>query len=312
MLGSDAHKRFVTTFLLVFLGGLASAVLTILLVDPSNLLGRNRVGLYEVNERVSKPGLVMRQQWDALLIGSSKVAVIPPSQIPDLRIFNAAFGAAVPEEMAAFLNRFARSGQTIFIGFDLFMFNEASFPIVEQKSFAEPTWADLAGYVANSTTLAAAFKAVRLAVSGEVPRIQPDGWRTQSYIGDAGATQINANVVLDGLRNRNYRAFRFSERRMQIIREMIASLRKKGIEIVAFINPLQQNVRALIDELAATQHERFRRELSAIFPHLCDLTDAKPEASSYYAGDPYHYVPSVGASIISALAQKRCPRLGGA
>src|SRR5689334_14016404 len=75
-----------------------------LIVDPFGRIGTNWMGVFVSNERISKPPLLAAGDYSVILIGSSKVASISPlNDLHRTDMFNASFGAALPEEMRDFL-----------------------------------------------------------------------------------------------------------------------------------------------------------------------------------------------------------------
>ena len=88
----------------LFVGG---PVLFNYLVDPYDRFGNNRLGIYIMAEREMKASEVERYTHNALLIGNSRIASIPVSQMKEFRFFNASVAAASAEEIYFFLEHHA-------------------------------------------------------------------------------------------------------------------------------------------------------------------------------------------------------------
>ena len=86
-------------------GGLA---LLNYVVDPYNRFGHNRLGVYISAERESKSMQVRHYSHNALLLGNSRMAMVPADRLNGFHFFNGAFGGGTAEEAYYF----APQGQT--------------------------------------------------------------------------------------------------------------------------------------------------------------------------------------------------------
>jgi hypothetical protein len=293
-------RRFSLTFIVAFAAVVGCIAFVNLLVDPFNLLGLNRIGLFVSNERVSKPRLVERKDYATLLIGSSKVASISPTDdVGDPRMFNASFGAALPEEMRNFLYLHARPGQTVLLGLDFYMFN-ATTPS-HPKTFLDDSKFDVMGYLVSLITLGYSLESVQMWVGGREPVILGDGarnqakeWREHNALADYHYDRVIAN-----LQTNNYRDFTFAGHRLEVLRRIKDEMATRGVRVIAFLNPVNIELRRLYREIGEAEFQRFRHEIRQIFPDLYDFTGEEwSDPELYFRHDPYHYKPSTGGQFV--------------
>jgi len=280
-------------------------------VDPYDLLGWNKIGIYVSNERLAKPILIRNANYQTIIIGSSKVAAISPADIPNTFSFNASFGAALPEEMAWFLDRYARFGQAVAMGLDFYMFNENAFIPVAKDPFAEENRPSAIAYLIDINVLELSLHALTAHNwSHAEPLVLADGTRNQAddWAQNNALSGYNYARVLKTLRENHYHDIRYSTHRVEVLRDLKREMTRRGVKLVTFINPLNVEVRALIQKLGEAQFQQFRRDMHEIFPDIYDLTGIEfSNRDLYYKHDPYHYKPAVGACFISQILSGRRP-----
>lgn len=306
---SASSRHFTLAFAAVVAGVLLTMGIVNALVDPYNILGQNRIGVYASNERLAKPMLLQRGGYDVIIIGSSKVASIDPTDLAGGRAFNASFGAALPEEMAWFLDSFARPGQLVVVGLDFYMFNEREFLRVDKDPFADTNRPSRIAYVFGWDVLSMSVRSlVARYWKGDPPAILREGTRNQApdWTRHNALTEPDYDRVFTTLRNHHYRAVKYSERRVALLSKLKARLEQKNVRLITFINPLHHGVRDIIRELAEADFQRFRRDMKTIFPEIYDLTgDEFSDRDLYFRHDPYHYKPAVGACLINQMIAGR-------
>src|SRR2546429_9163556 len=114
-----AARRFVLLSL-GLAGGLCGAIgLLNYVVDPYNRFGNNRLGVYISAERESKSTEVQRYPHNALLLGNSRMAMIPVAGASGFRFFNAAFAGATAEELYYFIIHYAKKEELVVLGTEL-------------------------------------------------------------------------------------------------------------------------------------------------------------------------------------------------
>ena len=148
-------------------------------IDPHSYFGHNTGSVYVDNDRYLKRVLAVQGNFDALLLGSSKVAAIDPDDISreGLKFFNAGLLAAAPEDMLFLLEDIADNQKLALIGFDFFMFNSTAEPYRKawhQDAKALGPWYQ---YLFSISTLQASLSNAYDRMSGKKPLVFQDGQR---------------------------------------------------------------------------------------------------------------------------------------
>ncbi|CAA7622626.1 hypothetical protein MTBLM5_50047 [Magnetospirillum sp. LM-5] len=286
----------------------AAAVLTAV-VDPFGRLGRAPWGLYASTERDAKPHLARLGRHDALIIGSSKTAIIDPATLPaSWRFLNASFASAVPEEIADFLDSYAGQTRLVLIGLDFYMMNEQGFP-ASRGAFAARGGQAVASYLLSGSAAIASLDTLwRAVVKGEPPGVAvPAGNRVKAD--DAPGAQIDDRATLAMLRARHYRNVRYAEWRLARLAETVERLQARGVTVKVFINPLTPVIYHLLQSLPAWQDFlRFRADVARYFPGSKDLSWSDlSDRNGFYAADPFHYKPEVGRRLVAAVLGEVAP-----
>jgi hypothetical protein len=301
--------RYVVQMLAVAAVLVSAAVVLNASVDPLNWLRASRFGLYFANDRAMKRHWIGAYPHDGILIGSSKVNWIDPRAVGRPRLFNASLNGASPEEMFEFLQEAVTSEKLVLLGLDLFMMNEkqeetenkaadAPVPRIRSRTFSE--WY---GYLFSLETAGLSLTAVAKAATGAPAHYAPSGNRVMP----PGRTAAPPNPVmyadiLKVLARQHYGDFRYSERRLGIIAAIKSWADAREIRLVVFLNPINVDEAALLTSLGADRHlARFRADMRTMFPGLVDFTNSYPQASNYFPGDPFHYLPAVGERLLEQV-----------
>ncbi len=283
----------------VLLGGVAAVNLWI---DPYYRFGTNWIGVYISAEREYKATAATHYPHDALIVGNSKPSIIDPAQIREYRFLNAGFAGAKPEEILAFLERYAHGQRLVVLGLDYGMFNEGAEPL-RPDPFERPFWPDLCRYLLNAKSFQYSVEAVTRRLIGKEPTILTTGQSNpKPYLDlEVGLTEEHYEPALKLLRDQTFQNFRYSEARIAVLREIRDLLKARGIPVVAFVNPENDAVLDLIRGMpAGAEFARWKADMRAIFPDLVDLTEvsALSEHENYFLHDPYHYLPVTGIRIM--------------
>lgn len=280
-------------------------------IDPYDRIGNNWIGHYLEGDRSAKAKQVQVYPHDSLLIGSSKVAFIDPTEISSRRRFyNAALLGALPEEMLSFIRVFGEKSELVVIGFDIFMFNLTSDPMRETDHFSAPDTEEFLQYLTSIDTLGASVDVVRRWLSGEPVGIKRHGQRNPWHIErlDAPFTAPAHDKVLWHLKNRRYANFVFAEKRLSVLRQMRELMMARQQAHIVFLNPAHHSELQMLKSIPAGRGlEYLRQEIKEIFPLAVDLTDGpwSGDGAFYYA-DPFHYRPETGKEFMRELLA-RCP-----
>lgn len=308
------HQRY------LMLSVVAIAVILIIIalfnyvVDPYNMLGNNKTGIYYWNERQVK-NAVLTYPHDGLLIGSSKTGYVNPDELACYRFYNASLRGIVPEEIYFYLRKYLRNEKLVLIGFDFYMFNEREYPPIRIKDWDDIHYS-LSEYLFGIHTVDASLETLKRWKKKEPSHIlRPNGQFT--YPGSTSARSDNDpphlqekySNVIKGVTENNFGDFSFSTRRMENVRQIKQLLEERGTPYAIFINPLNADVLSALEKIEA--HSLFvswRQEMKAIFPDIYDFSISRySRQDGYYSEDPYHYTNATGTAFLNEIVRDFCP-----
>ena len=305
---------------LIFAGIIVGALLTgvILLnysVDPYNLLGNNWTGVYFWNERQVKDA-ILTYDHEGVLMGSSKTGYVNPDDLSCYRFYNASMRGIVPEEMYFYLKKFLRDEKLVLIGFDFYMFNEREFPLVRISDWDDLRY-ETAEYLLGAEIVKASWKTLKMWHNKEkMHSMKKNGQfdypgASKSPVA-AGSQPLGDQYqgIIRGLVQHHYYKFSFSQRRMDYVRKIKILLEAKGIPYAIFINPLNHDVFAALQNIEAYGlFLSWQREMKTIFPDIYDYSQSRHSArEGFYAEDPYHYNNVTGITFLNEIIRDFCPR----
>ncbi len=294
-------RNFSMTFASVVFALLSAVLLVNLFVDPYNRFGLNRLGVYISAEREFKGSAVTRYPHNALLLGNSKPLMIDPLQLEGWDFFNGCFAGALPEEIYAFVDRYAHDQDLVVIGLDFGMFNETLAPL-KAEPLERKLSADIPKYLWNFQSLIYSARTVFYAIRGREVRTLPAGNMNSRPI-DADELHFpepSYEHAFQMLRNEGFSDFQFSKTRMEKIEKIRELLAARNIKLVLYLNPEHHGVQEIIREMGLGEvFDQWRQDLRVIFPELIDLTTSEFTADEfYYRHDPVHYKPASGARFM--------------
>jgi len=271
-------------------------------VDPHYRFGTNRIGVYISSEREYKATAVQIYPHDGLIVGNSKPSIIDPLKIDNIRFFNAGFASAKPEEIYAFLQRYAHDQKVVVLALDFGMFNEGAAPI-RTDPFERPFFSDACRYLLSLTSFQYAMEGLFRKVAGQGVTILPTGQSNpEPYLKkDKLFTEEHYEPALRLLREDTFNNFDYSETRIGYIEKIRDLLKERGIQLIVFISPENDAVLDLIHSLpAGDDFARWKVDLNRIVPNVIDLSDdpAWQAHKNYFLHDPYHYFPEAGTRIM--------------
>lgn len=305
---------------LIFSGLAVAALLFVVasvnyIVDPYNLAGNNKTGVYYYNERQAK-GAILGYAHQAILIGSSKTGYINPDDLSCYRFYNASLRGAVPEEIYFYLKKYLRHEKFVLIGFDFYMFNERELPLIRIKDWEDFHYS-MVEYLFGSHTIEASYKTLKkwkkkepiygMAANGHFA--YPRAGQAQSSAEDTQQYDQRYQDIIRGLARNHYAHFSFSHRRMAYVIEIKNLLENEGIPYAVFINPLNQDVLDTLQTLDAfSLFVSWKRDMQTIFPNIHDYSSGLYSARKYfYRDDPYHYTQDAGRAFLNEIIKVYCP-----
>ncbi|GHC03969.1 hypothetical protein [Cerasicoccus arenae] len=303
-------RRYLITLAIIILGGIAAVGGFNYWTDAYGIFGVNHLGIYASADRESKAQAYQKGDFNAVIMGNSKAAMIPAAALNKYDFFSATFGGAMPEELYYFADRYVDHGEVAIVLLDFWSFRD-EFPIKEDP-FAPPTLTETLDKLFSINTLDESIKTLRRNIQGEPPAFSPDG----SFI--AHRWIISKSTPNDILAQREFNEharwfadFSISPDRMTYITRLAEYLRGRGIWTVAVLAPMHEHSLELMEGTpAAEQLEEWKARIEDIFPTTVDLIDSQYSApENFFPADPTHFTPKAGVKMIndSVLPVKDAP-----
>ncbi|MGA2748513.1 MAG: hypothetical protein ABSG59_07035 [Verrucomicrobiota bacterium] len=289
-------------FVLACLGISAAVVLALALlnyvVDPYGAFGNNRLGVFISAEREAKPILLRRYQHDALLVGDSKMGMIPAGQLEGYRFFNASFAGASDEEEYFFLDHFATDQKLVVLEVDFLQCDPA---VCSGDIFASRGMVSTLDSLLSAKTVEYSARTILEHLAGTPASLEPDG------SGDAsGWFKLYDRENKAVQRYKLERLFNYYDHvspgfHLSFFGKIARLLRQRGVRCAAFVPPLHA---ALADHLKSSPNrqvfDRWRDEVRAIFPDVVDLSvSSYGEPKNFFQTDPVHFKPAVGVRLLN-------------
>jgi len=303
-------RRYLVTFGFLAGGLLALAAAVNYFIDPFDYFGRNTLGVYISAEREAKLTGLRQHPRDAVLIGTSKAAMIDVSQVSGpAPFYNASLGGATPEEVIGLVQHVAPTAPLIVVALDFFQYTDRT-PL-QPNPFPRETWQRDFGYLFNLQGLGYAFTTVSGALRGKPPTLRADGsfdstaWRAHNDRADPAAL---ARIFDD--REAQWRDFTFSPSRVNDLELLRATLDHHGVPYVVFINPLNaEDLRRIRRAGLMPALDQWRARVLRDFPNALDLADsAYSDPANFFRLDPVHFYPEVGADLLNRAVLPHAPK----
>lgn len=293
-------RRFTLIMLAVSSLFVGAPVLLNYVVDPYDRFGNNRLGVYISAEREAKAAEIARYPHNALLVGNSRMAMIPASKLEGLRFFNGAFAGATAEEVWWFIHHHAKKEDVVVLGIDLGMMDPAS---VKGDTFGQAGWDSIFENLVNLETLQYSAKTVLSYWAGTPSHLNPDGtFEIREWMKKAD----NENPALLGaqLGMLTHQYGRFvppPPAQMSFYRKISETLRERGIPCVVVVPPMHE---AIIRHIEAMHMQGAYREwldgVKALFPKVVDLSSGPYSAAAgFYRSDVNHFRPEIGVRFMN-------------
>jgi len=293
--------RYIIAFFATMSGIVVSVGFLNYLVDPYDLLGRNRLGVYVAADRESRPAVVNRFSHDAALMGTSKAAMVDTGQLEGFKFLSATFGGATVEELYYFALNYLTDLRLVVLALDFSMFATDP-PYIEKDPFGDRGAMFYANYLLSFGTAEDSIQTISRFLRGKPKAFREDG----SYIAEKWfeTKDVSNRAVLENAfdeEHEMYAKMRFSEQRMLKLKELSDLFVERGIPVAVVINPLhQRSVELLNTSDMAEQQAEWKRRVVDLFPLTVDLSDSKYSApANFFASDPVHYKPSVGVEFMN-------------
>lgn len=279
-------------------------------VDPASYFGRNPYGLYHYETLpVFKSRMIGRDRYDSVLVGSSKVDIIPPETAArwGLKMFNGGILGVHPEEILYYLRTVASSQKTIIAGFDFYMSNGGCKPFKE-PDFADHSLTNFLRYTLSTRVTRYSFQSLKWNRRGRLSRNWPTGNMDMTDLERINAEGRRPDYAkyLGKLKRITFCKYRYSSERMQVIGKIATEAKQRGARLVTFLNPVNPAFFNMFKELGIEKDfHRWRREMKEMIPGIIDLTDAPfSKAENFYWNDPAHFTLSTGKKLLELVLRQ--------
>lgn len=309
-------RAFIVTLLGIVGLGLGVVGIMNYVTDPYGIFGVNSGPYYFSSEREIKLGQRSSITGRGIVMGSSKATEIDPVLTDHPDMYNSAWSAARPEEMADYLRNGGFEAQPSFVvlGLDFFMFNANRHSWVFESRFQ---LFDPIRTLRHLFSLEIAKKSILLLLGHYAdfrPTITARGTRNMLDLEAGDRTRALPEMDLNELAISLYADFRFSTERLQIMEGVLNEAHRYCIPLIVFINPISKPLIAKIESMGLEEEWReFRRQVMALTPASVDLSEGVySDPTDFWRDDPFHYYPGTGAAfyrdalapIISAAISK--------
>jgi len=270
-------------------------------VDP---LAKFRLSdhIYYSAERELKPRLAKNRSYDGLIIGNSKVTYI---QTDDLArygtILNAGFSAAKIEEIRYFLEETNPKVKWVGLGLDYGMFSTTpAYSIRNDKYFNNETLSEKAKYLVSIDTLRYSLKSINKRIKGSRERYTPLGSRNKKHGVEADRKKASAfDLSIVRMKKIGWLNYQYSAKRIQDLKLIQQWGDRKGIKIVAWLNPNETQVWQIVKERMGKTRGRLLSDINQILPNFVDLSTAYQNYDEFWKEHPIHYYPATGERFFS-------------
>ncbi len=298
----DTSPRSFVILALGLAGGLVATIgLFNYLVDPYGLFGRNHLGIYISAEREFKSAQVQRYPHDALIVGNSRMAMIPVADLEGFTFFNAGLGGGTAEEAYYFLRRFAHKQKLVVLGVEL---GQGDPPSPKGDIFTPPTLTSTLNNLLNLKTVEYSVRTIYSHFTGVPATLRNDGSFDAKPWLDRWDKPDPAHLALQvenlGRLYWNYRGD--WKLPMTYYSKIAECMRERGITCVVLVPPIYEGVASRLRHASAVaRYQAWRSRLQAIFPLVVDLSVSPYCAEeNFFQDDPMHFKPEVGVRMLNA------------
>jgi hypothetical protein len=284
-------------------------------VDPFGYFGRNTIGYYFSSERQFKFNIVRRDDYNAIVLGDSRIAFTDTSLIarPGYSFVNGGIaGASLGEQLALLsTSRLDRLKLAVF-GLQYSDLGDCS-----EKKFAQRDSESLGAlrFAASWLQLTYAIEGLIARAKGESPKYHADGTRSP----------ISKLIVELGVEGKTPRYWRKIERDLpdspkaaprfelgaecrQLLRTIRELADQHGFVLVVvflpknsdFLNRVNWNGPDARSEIGA-----FLSQVGQLVPHVVDLSISSfSDSANFWLDDSTHFKPAIGARIVEEVIDR--------
>jgi len=300
---SRDFRRYVIFLGILILGGIAGVGGFNYWVDAYGVFGMNSLGIYASADRESKAHAYKTGDFNAVIMGNSKAAMIPAAELGKFNFFSATFGGAMPEELYYFTDRYIEDVRVAVVVLDFWSFRD-EVPIKDDP-FTPPTFVEKLELLFSMKALDESIKTVRRSAAGEPPAFAPDGSfiAKRWIISKSTPNDLLAQKEFDE-HARWFADFEISPDRMTAMKRLADHMRGRGTWVVAVLAPMHEQSLALMEGTPAAEVlPEWKARIEEIFPYTVDLIDSEfSSPDHFFPADPTHFTPETGVEMINEVA----------
>lgn len=260
------------------------------------------MGLYLSCERDFKASQLKKKinDYDLLLIGNSKSAIIRTAEIQKSNAFNAGIGGAKIEEIFYLIGRYIHKPIPLIIGIDLGQcdYFGGNSKISFRDSSGSTLHTDL-DCLLSWRALCHSIECVKKFTTGQPRSVLENGTRNFKVL-DPEDDKL-AKIRLKKLAERFTNNKENLETKMSYFKALKTLLETRKIPYIVFIYPLNSNLLTELRKKTNYQRlEEWKLLIKEVFPNIVDLSESiYSNPWDYYKMDPEHYKPFVGSNYIN-------------
>ena len=273
-------------------------------VDPYNIYGNNRLGIYISAEREAKQNLIRSCPHTAVLLGNSKSAMISVADVEGATVFNGGIAGASMSETYFFAQRFVVDQQRVFLGVSLGQRGNLS--AQDKETFRPLTMSRRTEYALSLKSTEYSLKTISKYLQGETPSLGKDGtqnpekWFAAHSTPDAEVLAYRVEEFVEGWISQ----LSTDEQDFIAYQKMKELMQSRGVRLDVFIYPIHPDIRASFTPRQWGQLDEWLAEMHTIYPGLTDFSRGEYSGYDHFtATDPVHFTPNTGASMIGELVQ---------
>ncbi len=290
--------------LLGIAGAIILAIMLInFLVDPYDRYGNNRLGVYISAARQTKSTQVRRFPHNALLMGDSRMEMMPANRLEHFIFFNAAFSGGTAEEAYYFLEHYAAKQEVVVLGVGLGQGDPAK---LSGDIFTSAGLGEAVENLLSLKTLEYSSRTIINFFQRQPPSFAPDGsaemvtWFRLYEREDPAYQKYQQDVLKTNLTSFSWN----KSGQMTFYRKIVALLSERKILCVAVVLPLHEALAAQVQSSPAmADYRAWHAELATVFTNVVDMSyDNYGASTNFFKCDSLHFKPDAGIRMLNSEA----------
>lgn len=281
-----------------------------IVVDPFGYFGTNSLGYYFSSERQFKFSIVNGYDYNAIILGDSRIAFTDPSYVnlSGYTFVNGGISGASLAELVALLSasRLDRLKLAIF-GLEITDLSGCSDPKASFEDGNPKAW-DWLRFAGSWTQFDYAIKVLAARANDEPPKYHADGTRSivsksfQDSVFDAKTPRYWSKIQSKIESGGNGPHLMFDAKCRELLGEARALADSHGFALMVVFLPRDRDLLARWNsdtQQAREGVERFLTQVREVVPYVVDLTDSSfSDSQNFWLNDPTHFKPETGARVI--------------